>query len=161
MSGNETSSAAAYKPLPQVPPSQALLAQEEDENDDADIVVTSSKDIRANDAELDVQSRYTYQGQNLAYRSHSPSPVPYKDDVKGSRPANLEALEMASYEAPELTYGGGGSLGVEADLAGTPPVKEERKGDKTALYVTLVSFVYMRSFFVELPSSNPCIAEEV
>lgn len=136
MSGNETSS-AAYKPLPQVPPSQALLA-EEGADDIQDV--------------LDLQDRY--KRQNLAYRSHSPVPTSYRDDAKGGA-THLESLEMASY-AQDVTYGGG-AVDREPELVGSTPVKEERKGDKTALYVTLVSVVYMRSFrFVFFVNSVWC-----
>lgn len=114
----KAASAAAYKPLPQAPPSQALLA---DEVDDPDA--------------LDLQNRY--QGQSLAHRSQSPLPSPYADDPKNN--ANIDALEMAAY-GPESDFMGIRTPGSEAELVGgSAPVKEERKGDRTALYVTLVS----------------------
>ncbi|EJD06983.1 uncharacterized protein FOMMEDRAFT_17434 [Fomitiporia mediterranea MF3/22] len=111
---------AAYKPLPQAPPpSEPLLADETDAADPHD---------------LDLQNRHHHhQRQNLAYRSDSPSPSPYVDDPKVGR--RFEPLEMSA----ELSFGGGPG-GVEADLGGnSTPVKEERKGDKIGLYVTLAS----------------------
>lgn len=111
-------STAAYKPLPQAPPSQALLA---DETDDLDA--------------LDLQNRHLR--QNLAHRSQSPLPSPYADDPKNVD-TNIDALEMAAYE-PESDFMGI-RTGREPELVGgSDPVKEERKGDRTALYVTLVS----------------------
>ncbi|KAL5486192.1 hypothetical protein ACEPAI_7237 [Sanghuangporus weigelae] len=127
MSGSQgTESAALYSPLPQAPSaSRALLEAEEV----ADIDLGADNEVDA----LDLQNRYSR--QNLAYRSHSSSPSPYAYNPKDDK--TIEALEMAAYE-PELTYGG--SYGAsQTDIVNTAPVKEGRKGDRTALYITVPS----------------------
>ncbi|KAL5526391.1 hypothetical protein ACEPAF_8114 [Sanghuangporus sanghuang] len=131
MSGNQgIESAALYSPLPQAPSaSRALLEAEEEANND--FSADNEVDV------LDLQNRHSR--QNLAYRSHSSSPSPYTDNPKDNK--TIEALEMAAYE-PELTYGG--SYGTsQTDIVNTAPVKEGRKGDRTAVYVTIASLVTM------------------
>ncbi|KAL5504312.1 hypothetical protein ACEPAH_8386 [Sanghuangporus vaninii] len=127
MSGNQgIESAALYSPLPQAPSaSRALLEAEEEAN--IDFSADNEVDV------LDLQNRHSR--HNLAYRSHSSSPSPYTDNPKDNK--TIEALEMAAYE-PELTYGG--SYGAsQTDIVNTAPVKEGRKGDKTAVCITIPS----------------------
>ena len=140
-----TSSTASYKSLPQTPSEAVELGVEELELD----IGISSRD-------LDLQNRHQRQPllvhQTSQYHrpgSHYPAGLHtlFEEDVKED-----EEQRMAAYDPQNDNHFLGTSS--EAELVSVP-VKEERKGDKLALYIALVSIETFNLKYFKTRSHKP------
>ena len=161
-------SSAGYKPLPQEPASSSSPAHQSSSHTREDAFQVGELDEQDDDEgngdialrNLDLQNRHQRPRSGGGFSSQTPTIYEdsedrdtkggYFDSVKGSEgnmSYNGQTYQVESSSQSDLgdAYAGGGMRGVASDYAYgsggsvSAPAKEGRKGDRTAMYVALVS----------------------